>query len=518
MDFALENAQQFWRQQSLIDAVKNRERRYQQGRGACNIFILDTSSNVGEEGFIQMKETFCTIMDEYAKSRMDENVAVVICGRTTTFKHHYSNKYNRLKCCIDDVEYGGPCPLTAAFILSEGAILNGAGYSKMMGHFHIHPRLIVISAGRPTDFTSMIDTGDRFIRRSAEVRDHLHQTARNIGRVHPIYCIPVGHNPDMANLEFMSAHSRGGKIILSHQAKQFAKLTENMNAAALITFSTTLDNLDKRAIEDLMSQVMPEREFTKMDKEDIFDICSLKSVFISMDEIQAENDNHEMEMHAPNLDPNMPPLGSRVKRGPDWMWKNQDRHGPGTVIAPSKDAGWLIVRWDAGTADGYRYGTNTVLKDKYDVVVCTEPRILNNELIAVGCLVQRGWYSDDQDGGIGKIGAVYKVNPNGVVQVNWSNGSRGSYKYGAEGEFELTLCDPFSLEVRRYLQEQRTCAASKLPNTLQYVYCNSSSEAQNSVSTKNRGRLKTKKRLAKFCYLKHQKANILRMTRWMNQI
>ncbi|XP_062610774.1 uncharacterized protein LOC134272566, partial [Saccostrea cucullata] len=390
MDYALENAQQFWRQQSSINAIKNRERRYQQGRGACNIFILDTSSNVGEEGFIQMKETFCTIMDEYAKyPSMDENVAVVICGRTTTFKHYYSNKYNRLKHCIDDAEYGGPCPLAAAFILSEGAIFNGAGYCKIMGHFHIHPRLILISAGRPTDFTSMIYSGDRFIRGPDEVRDYLYQVARNIGRVHPIYCIPVGHNPDMANLEFMSAHSRGGKVVLPHQAKQFAKLSKNMSVAELVTFSTSLDKLDKKAIADLMSQVIPEKEFTEMDKDDIFDICSLKSVFISMDEIQAENDKHEMDIRSQEPNPNMPPLGSRVERGPDWVWKNKDHIGPGTVVAHSNDAGWLIVHWDAGTTEEYRYGTNNVLKDKFDVVVCTEPRILNNELIAVGCLVKR---------------------------------------------------------------------------------------------------------------------------------
>ncbi|XP_061168841.1 uncharacterized protein LOC133178097 [Saccostrea echinata] len=110
-------------------SFRNRERRYQQGRGACNIFILDTSSNVGEEGFIQMKETFFTIMDEYAKHPgIDENVAVVICGKITAFKHYYSNRYSRLKHCIDDIEYGVPCPLTAAFILSEGGIVNGAGF------------------------------------------------------------------------------------------------------------------------------------------------------------------------------------------------------------------------------------------------------------------------------------------------------------------------------------------------------------------------------------------------------
>lgn len=29
----------------------------------------------------------------------------------------------------------------------------------------------------------------------------------------------------------------------------------------------------------------------------------------------------------------MPPIGSRVRRGPDWRWDNQDDNLPGTVVA-----------------------------------------------------------------------------------------------------------------------------------------------------------------------------------------
>lgn len=36
-------------------------------------------------------------------------------------------------------------------------------------------------------------------------------------------------------------------------------------------------------------------------------------------------------------DPNMPPLGSRVKRGRDWQWGDQDKYGPSTVIGHSKN-------------------------------------------------------------------------------------------------------------------------------------------------------------------------------------
>lgn len=43
--------------------VLDRRLRHQHGRGPCNIFILDTSSSLGEEGFKQMKEAFTDIID-----------------------------------------------------------------------------------------------------------------------------------------------------------------------------------------------------------------------------------------------------------------------------------------------------------------------------------------------------------------------------------------------------------------------------------------------------------------------
>uniref|UniRef100_A0A8W8I4E4 MIB/HERC2 domain-containing protein n=1 Tax=Magallana gigas TaxID=29159 RepID=A0A8W8I4E4_MAGGI len=109
-------------------------------------------------------------------------------------------------------------------------------------------------------------------------------------------------------------------------------------------------------------------------------------------------------------DPNMPPLGSRVRRGRDWQWGNQDRFGPG---------GWLKVEWDmdSTTIYHYRYGSNHTENDKYDVKVCNEPRLLENQLIETGCLVTRGpdWNCHDQDGGVGTVGSVLSVKDNGVL-------------------------------------------------------------------------------------------------------
>lgn len=162
-------------------------------------------------------------------------------------------------------------------------------------------------------------------------------------------------------------------------------------------------------------------------------MCSRKTLFCSNHNIKIEV-NVEMEMFK-ETNPRMPTLGSRVRRGRDWQWGNQDNMGTGTVIGHYKEGkvdkyvkgnaemrhffeidelkyyyqflclffshehsydgylttdGWLHVEWDTGSVSNYRYGSSQSELNKYDVKVCIEPRILGNEIIATGCLVTRG--------------------------------------------------------------------------------------------------------------------------------
>lgn len=48
---------------NYVYAVLDRETRHQHGRGPCNIFILDTSSSLREQGSAQMKNAFTSIID-----------------------------------------------------------------------------------------------------------------------------------------------------------------------------------------------------------------------------------------------------------------------------------------------------------------------------------------------------------------------------------------------------------------------------------------------------------------------
>ena len=51
-------------------------------------------------------------------------------------------------------------------------------------------------------------------------------------------------------------------------------------------------------------------------------------------------------------------VGTRVKRGMDWKWGDQDGPSPalGNVIGQLGDDGWIRVHWDNGTTNSYRMG------------------------------------------------------------------------------------------------------------------------------------------------------------------
>ncbi|XP_056021589.1 uncharacterized protein LOC125652124 isoform X9 [Ostrea edulis] len=404
-----------------------------------------------------MKDVFKTILDEYAcYPDIDENVSVIICGKNTRFQHYYSNQYSDIKNCI--------------------------GLSRRMGEFHIHPRIILISDGRPSDFTCTGDGEDSPLFEREEDKHHLLQLTRIIGRRHPIFCIPIGKDPDVVLLEFISAQSRGGKIVYPSEAKQFAKYSKNMRTASMLSFTLKNDNNDRDMVLMSLACTFPDEDFTEMDQADIFDMCSKKRLYNSwfeiMDEIMEEElieDDHAYKLR----DPRMPSLGTRVRRGPDWKWGNQDRYEPGTVVGYSKDCGLLNVEWDTGLKNRYRYGSTLPEKDKYDITVCDEPRILQDEFIAVGCLVKRGldWMWGDQDGGEGTLGSVYIVKRNGIVWVCWSNGQTSHYRFGYQGKFDLQICDPFSSESREYLKDQKRNASLNRSQEFSYTPENESYSA-----------------------------------------
>ncbi|XP_062587187.1 uncharacterized protein LOC134248831, partial [Saccostrea cucullata] len=334
MDIDIRDAEMFWRNQARIEASKNFELRYQQGHGPYNVFILDTSKSIGEEGFSQIKDIFSTIISEFANHpQEDENIAVIVCGKITKFQHYYSNRYSEIKGCLDALEYGGLSPLTGAFLLSMGAHEVGRGFSNGICDIKIRARIILISDGRPTDFNTFSDDEDSPLKETIQAKDHLQYVVKHLGREHPIFCIPVGENPDVAYLKYLS--SKGGRIIHPHEVKQIARFTQNLKVLAILSAEQNLDGITDKPSTHYYNVVFPRRYFQKEDKDDILDIYTTRSFYT--DDPSDSNDEDEANIKLVERDPCLPNIGTRVKRGSDWHRSDQENHGPGTVIGHSKN-------------------------------------------------------------------------------------------------------------------------------------------------------------------------------------
>ncbi|XP_018562377.1 E3 ubiquitin-protein ligase HERC2 isoform X2 [Anoplophora glabripennis] len=70
-------------------------------------------------------------------------------------------------------------------------------------------------------------------------------------------------------------------------------------------------------------------------------------------------------------------LGTRVVRGADWKWGDQDGNPPGEgrVIGELGDDGWVRVEWANGTTNSYRMG----IEGKYDLNLASPPSPVTSE-------------------------------------------------------------------------------------------------------------------------------------------
>ncbi|XP_048732216.2 uncharacterized protein LOC125649050 [Ostrea edulis] len=426
--------------------------KHQAGRGPCVIFILDTSASIRGQGFRELKNAFTSIIDESSKyPEIDENIAVIICGQRTKYQQYYSNDYSKIIHCIEEVECKGLSPLAAGMLLCLGATEDGGGYVKVLEKFFVMPRIVLISDGRPTKVGLVREEDDSPKYETDLAKDQLLRIGVRIGKNCPIFCVPVGANADVAYLEALSSTSKGGRVVQLHEVRQFGRYSKNLEIADVIShYFTSTKPVKKEMILPVLSMRMP-HTCSNMEDGDIIaitDFLQQRDIFADPRQSLSYSHGNSDDEDYQELDSQMPPLGTRVKRGPSWKWQNQDAEGIGTVVGHLTGDGeeCLRVEWDHGQTFKYRYG-----KEIYDVVVCDEPRILNSsDLIAVGCLVERGpdWKWANQDGGPGSIGSVYRVKADATIYVRWPNSVRGNYRFGYEGKFDVQICSPSTNEIK----------------------------------------------------------------------
>ncbi|XP_046350605.2 uncharacterized protein LOC124131390 isoform X2 [Haliotis rufescens] len=401
------------------------------------IICLDTSGSMRGEAFQEMKKItldFINGIEDIAEQHdVEENIALVTFGGRAKVIHHLSNDYGSLRDALDKITPGGPSPILEGVIVSMAALAKGGIY-RLNNRMELRPRMIFMSDGQPT--TEMPESARDSHLLSSQDQIRILRAFQEIRSRQPsddlpdeIIFVPVGQFCDMRAIEALASVC-GGKV---KDATSFAKLSNYLYlrkiAARAIEYVRQRGNetdIFLAGLRSLLTDLGP--EIDKASTTEVYNVIVAYITSVSND-IMEEKD--------------LPPLGTRVVRGPDWQWGNQDTEGPGTITNHAKDRiVWVI--WDNDHSNSYRYGHG----GKYDVtVVEDQPRVVSVSQVGVGVQVERGpaWHHlyGNQDGGIGSYGTIIRLMP-GKVKVRWQNGEIHEYRYGMCGLVDVSFRDPIA--------------------------------------------------------------------------
>ncbi|XP_071117144.1 uncharacterized protein [Haliotis cracherodii] len=412
-------------------------------KSATTILCLDVSESVGGDGFEELKEIAHSFIDgiESMAERygLEENLGVVAVGGDATVVQDITNDYGSVRDTIDNLVPGGPSPLFAGLVVSVTSIKGRTGTLSIGGAHNIKPRIIFMTDGYATS-DSQREGQDAFTHDSTLKVQLLRLTtvlARDKADTHPITWVPVGK----ADKAFLSSLAKLGNQELV-EGKDICSLCnryrlQDTTAKLFICLSSnpTTDTEDLSHHLDTLAEAL----IGDMNNEE-------KSIVIQAvkDKLEGKDGVHPDD--GPSDFDNvlerdgLPPLGSRVRRGPDWKSKDEDSEGPGTIINHSNNPYLVWVRWDFNSDRNYQYSYG--YEGQYDVLLVDSPRRLTSEeLIEIGIKVQRGidWSYGRQDGGPGSFGIVIRRREDGKVKVRWDNGHINVYNFGCHGRFDIEI-------------------------------------------------------------------------------
>nr|XP_022331302.1 uncharacterized protein LOC111129304 isoform X2 [Crassostrea virginica] len=425
-----------WR--SLAETEKRRGQTMaylSKGKGPDTCLLLDISGSMAGEPFNQMMVAVITFINDIAgvaaSVGIEENIGIATFGEQTRVIQHMTNEYDQIIKSLDSLYPSGPSPMAAGLYMGLACCLGNPSGASIQG-VRLYSRIIMFTDGRGTldNMMSGDDDCDSSLEANVLRCAWLTETAEDLERRSiRVYSVSLG-NTESSSLETVCAITHG-KMYTSNEIPKLVTMTQaTVKTIELLKAGVDFDeNENERGGQ---SAIAVHRALHGDLWEEILHLGKFYA-------------NQELSLFSEFNGSNLPPLGSRVRRGPDWKWANQDQGGAGTVVGHASNMVSVWVKWDCGHKNVYSFLPLT----GQEVVVVDEPRKLDGEIIAVGCRVERGkdWSDGNKDGGAGNIGVVIKVRSNGIVIVRWPNKHKGKYKFGYNGLFEVKLCDQARFDV-----------------------------------------------------------------------
>ncbi|XP_045201063.2 uncharacterized protein LOC123554781 isoform X2 [Mercenaria mercenaria] len=413
------DGEKHWRYVAQNELDRSRTK-FQFLEGVHSIICLDISESMAQSNAWREACTFLTDyltgLENMSKSNSidlkTEYVAFVTFGHETIIQQGYTDSYEDVLKRLGDVKLGGPTQMYGGILMALAAAWSSIHRIERLGNgSNVFTKIIMVTDGRPTESELIAGPDIPDNSKVDETKAKILQEMERFRKDHEdLFFVPVG-NADLEFISTMAACSCGMALDYKH-GKRFAR--RQYLTAKLV------DPLG------LMAGIMThgsESELSNEDKKDLRNIQEREKRHFA-DNVTGVG---VREMYAESKSKHLPPIGSRVRRGPDWHYGTQDSHGLGTVIGHTDDELQVWVEWDTnGHQNIYMYGLGG-----YDVLIVDEPRTLKpGEMIAVGCEVKPGKDWRSSEGNMNR-GVVIKLDKrNKKATVRWNNGKRGDYTYG----------------------------------------------------------------------------------------
>ncbi|XP_071117300.1 uncharacterized protein [Haliotis cracherodii] len=405
------------------------------------ILCLDCSQSMAGDAFRQMKDitdTFINGLEDIAENHtLEENVAVVSVSGRARVVQQLTNDYSRVRDALDSLKPEGRSPLFEMLIVALAAIQGKGGVLTVNKVHRLRPRIIVITDGKLTDesqdFGPDIQSANAkvpIINLMMELGSKKHKTKPS-----PIVWIPVGD----ADTDLLTSLAKigNGQVAEAEDIPKLIRYYQIQDSIGKIYACVRSSKDDfpnvQHAIEAVAHAIVGDVNPSDMDE-----IVAAVSEKLKSKNEDAKPDDFDNVYENPDL----APLGSRVMRGKDWKWEDQDLQGVGTIINHDENENWVWVLWDSGERNRYRYNLNGV----FDVATVDGRHRIpeSDQFLQLGVRVKRGrgWHSLNQDGVDGNIGVVIRRRGDQEVKVRWNNGDITTHRYGKDGVYELEVCDP----------------------------------------------------------------------------
>ncbi|XP_046572321.1 uncharacterized protein LOC124280423 isoform X2 [Haliotis rubra] len=397
------------------------------GKGTDTLLCLDTSGDMGRLGLQRLQRIAYSFIEGIENNAeeygVEENICILVFGRRPGILHPFSNDYESLKEAVEEIEYGGYSPFLHYMLVCVAALTKG-GVCDFGGYLKVPPRMVVVTDGITPFKREQVQDAQGFQYFTATLMQIM-MNPKTERVVSPIVFVPHGN-----------------------AQKSLMQSTADMCLGVIVEDVKTICNHQR--VQILVAQII---KFVKVDP--ALRVARVKHVDLIVDAVcqdlsiaektavmQKVSANLDMDFGATdvfdnvNISDDLPPLGKRVMRGPDWTWKNEDTEGTGTIVNHAIEGAYIWVHWDNGTCNWYRYGAN----GQYNVLLVDDhPRLPDGvEPISIGMEVQPGPDMETGSCDDNQSGTVIRL-IDARVLVIWENQSICEHRYGENGKYDVLI-------------------------------------------------------------------------------